>query len=107
REFPRSPSQASFPAAHAPPRSGTISLIPTSLSKIQLLSDTECLVCLQAEPPLRMLQAIIHRACGVFDHVRAVHRLQRKTLEVEAGKVLRRPICLRTEQFEFIPALNR
>src|ERR1700720_1827925 len=54
------------------------------LSRALLLSDAEGLVRLQAEPPLRVAQAIVNRARGIFDHVRAVHRLQRETLEGEA-----------------------
>src|SRR6201993_3255369 len=52
------------------------------------LSDAELLVCLQAEPPLRMAQAIIDGARGVLDHVRPVHRLQREALERQIGKAL-------------------
>src|SRR3954471_22267385 len=39
------------------------------------LPDAECLVCLQAEPPLRMAQVVVDRACGVFDQFGSVHRL--------------------------------
>ncbi len=60
---------------------------PHRKSDAEVLSDTECLVRLQAEPPLRMAQAIVDRARGVLDHVRAVHRLQRKALEGEARKM--------------------
>src|SRR6478672_11146710 len=58
-------------------------LSDAKLSDAKCLSDTECLVCLQAEPPLRMAQAVVDRARGVFDHVGSVHRLQRKALEIE------------------------
>src|ERR1700738_3198656 len=53
------------------------------------LPDAECLVGLQAEPPLRMAQAIVDRARGVFDHVRSVHWLQRETFEGEIDESLR------------------
>src|ERR1700704_3550147 len=55
---------------------------------IPILPDTKLLVCLQAEPPLRVAQTIIDRAGGVLDDVRAVHRLQRKALEGQVDKGL-------------------
>src|ERR1700721_1604549 len=67
------------------------------------LSDTKGLVSLQAEPPLRMAQAIVDRARGVFDHVRSIHRLEREALEGEIDKGLRRRIFLRVNQLEFVP----
>ena len=39
---------------------------------------------LHAEPPLRMMQAIVDRARGVLDDVGSVHWLQREALEGEA-----------------------
>ncbi len=57
---------------------------------------------LQAEPPLRMAQAIVDRARGVLDHVGSVHRLQREALEGEIGEILRRRIRLRIDQLEFM-----
>src|SRR5258705_2594229 len=64
------------------------------------LSDAECLVRLQAKPPLRMAQAVIDRARGGLDHLRSVHRLQRETLEIGIGKGLGRGIRLRINQLE-------
>jgi hypothetical protein len=52
---------------------------------------------------LRVAQAVIDRARGVFDHVRAIHRLQRKALEGETGISFRRRARLRIDQFEFVP----
>src|SRR5216684_579881 len=66
------------------------------------LPDTECLVGLQAEPPLRMAQTIVDRARGVFDHVRSVHRLQRETFEGEIDESFRGGIGLRINQLEFM-----
>src|SRR5216683_687850 len=67
-----------------------------------ILPDTECLVGLQAEPPLRMAQTIVDRARGVFDHVRSVHRLQRETFEGEIDESFRGGIGLRIDQLEFM-----
>src|SRR5258707_5190870 len=78
--------------------------VHSHISKTKVLSDTECLVCLQAESPLRMLQAIFHRARGIFDHIRAVHRLQRKTFEIEIDKILGRGLGLRVDELQFMPA---
>src|SRR5215510_1148310 len=74
---------------------------------IQSLSDTECLVCLQAEPPLWMPQAIVDGTRGVLRHVRSVHRLQRETLEVEAAKFFRLRAGLRIDQLQLMPALEQ
>src|SRR6476660_9241141 len=70
------------------------------------LSDAECLVCLQAESPLRMAQAVVDRARGVFDHIGAVHRLQRKTFEIEPRKFFRRRAFLRIDQLQFVAAAH-
>src|ERR1700685_2125876 len=74
---------------------------------IPILSDTKRLVCLQAEPPLRVAQTIIDRAGGVLDDVRAVHRLQREALEGEVDKGFGRGIRLRVNQFEFMALPDR
>src|SRR5205809_2601165 len=47
--------------------------VNSHIAKTQILSDTEGLVRLQAEPPLRMLQAIIHRARGIGGDVGSIH----------------------------------
>src|SRR5216684_1871449 len=62
-----------------------------------ILPDTECLVGLQAEPPLRMAQTIVDRARGVFDHVRSVHRLQRETFEGEIDESFRGGVGFRAD----------
>src|SRR3984893_13949147 len=67
-----------------------------------MLSDAERLVRLHAEPPLRMAQAIVDCTGGVLDHVRAVHRLQRKPLKGKAEVILRRRACLRIDQLQFV-----
>src|SRR5450759_1926859 len=79
--------------------------VTSHIAKIQILSDTECLVRLQAEPPLRMAQTVIDRARGVLDHVRSVHRLQREPFEIKIGESLRRRVLLRVDQLELMPPL--
>src|SRR6476619_1427159 len=81
-------------------------LSDAKLSDAKLLSDTECFVRLQAEPPLRMAQAIVDRPRGVFDHVGPVHRLQRKAFEIEPRKVFRRSSFLRIDQLQFVAAAH-
>src|SRR5256885_13089227 len=76
--------------------------VNSHILKTKILSDTEGLVGLQAEPPLRMLQAIIHRARGVGGHVGPVHGLQRKALEGEIFERLRRRVLLRIDQLPFV-----
>src|SRR6478736_4020386 len=80
--------------------------VSSHILKIWFLSDAECLVCLQAEPPLRMAQAIVDRARGVFDHVGSVHRLQRKPFEIEPRKIFRRSAGLRIDQLQFVAATH-
>src|SRR3954462_7490417 len=77
--------------------------VNSHISTIQLLSDPEGLVRLQAEPPLRMMQAVVDRAHGVFDNVRSVHRLQREPFEIKTDKAFRRGVRLRIDQLEFMP----
>src|ERR1700733_6741283 len=74
---------------------------------IPILSDTKRVVCLQAEPPLRVAQTIIDRAGSVLDDVRPVHRLQRKPLEGQIDKRLGSGIRLRVNQFEFMASAYR
>src|ERR1035437_7382007 len=76
--------------------------VNSHILNIQILSDTECFVRLQAEPPLRMAQTIVDRARGVLDNVRSVHRLQREPFKIEIDKGLRRRIRLRVDQLEFV-----
>src|SRR5204863_8891790 len=71
-----------------------------------VLSDAKRLMRLQAEPPLRMAQAILDRARRVLDHVRAVHRLQREPFEIEAGKDFRRRVGLRVDQLQLMAAAD-
>src|SRR3569832_1737938 len=66
------------------------------------LSDAECLVCLQAEQPLRMAQAIIDDVCGIPRDVRSVHRLQREALEAKIGEILRAGPRLGVDQLELM-----
>src|SRR5215475_9466388 len=73
-------------------------------SKNPSLSDADCLVCLDAEPPLRVAQAIVDRARGIGGHIRTVHRLQREALEGETGEVLGRRARLRVDQLQLMPA---
>src|SRR3954464_6023823 len=76
------------------------------LSDAECLSDAEGLVCLQAEPPLRMAQAVVDRARGVFDQFGPVHRLQRKAFEIEPRQIFRRGPCLRIHQLQFVAAAD-
>src|SRR6267142_1213737 len=76
--------------------------VNSPILRIQFLSDTERFVGLQAEPPLRMAQTIVDRACGVLDHIRSIHRLQREALEGKIDKGLRCCIRLRINKLEFM-----
>src|SRR6516225_3167270 len=76
--------------------------IPTWLKKSKLLSDTQVLMRLHAQPPLRMPQAIIDRARGILGNVRAVHRLQREALKGKTREILRLGTCLRINQLELM-----
>src|SRR3954464_9575429 len=67
-----------------------------------ILPDTECLVRLDAEPPLGMPQGIVDRLRGVFGRVRSIHRLQREALEGEALERLGAGTRLRIDQLEFM-----
>src|SRR5438105_14884943 len=71
-----------------------------------VLPDAKCLMRLQAEPPLRMAQAILDRARRVLYHVRAVHWLQREPFEIEVGKGLRRRVGLRVDQLQLLAAAD-
>src|SRR3954469_4668685 len=81
-------------------------LSDAELSDTEGLSDTKCLVCLQAEPPLRMAQAVVDCARGVFDQFGPVHRLQRKAFEIESRKIFRRGARLRIHQLQFVAAAH-
>src|SRR5690348_11257956 len=65
-------------------------------------SDPDGLVCLQAEPPPRMVEAIADRACGILGDIRTVHRLQREALEGEIGEAFRLGANLRIDQLQFV-----
>src|SRR5690349_23064988 len=78
--------------------------VNSHIVKTKILSDTEGLVRLQAEPPLGMPQAIVHRARGVGCHVGPVHRLQREAFEGEIFERLGRRVRLRIDQFQFMAA---
>src|ERR1700724_2208926 len=66
------------------------------------LSDSQRLVSLQAQLPLRMREAIGHGAGGIVGDLRAVHRLEREPPEIEAGEIFRRCTGLRVDQLEFV-----
>ena len=51
--------------------------------------DPEVLVGLQAQPPLRMFEAVLDGGCGVRRTVRAVHRLEAERVEVEVLELRR------------------
>src|SRR6185369_14764467 len=73
------------------------------ISKSSPLSDTERLVRLQAEPPLRMAQAVVDHACGIVGDLGPVHRLQREAREGEVREILRPRAGLRVDQFQLMP----
>src|SRR5262249_58334716 len=82
-------------SAHARLRSGTISSAPTS-------ADSQGLVRLQAEPPLRMAKTILDCERCVVGERGAVHRLQREALEAQSGEFLRLRVRLRLAELQFI-----
>ena len=63
--------------------------VSSHISVVVCVSDAERVVRLQAESPLRMAQAIVDGARGVFARFRPVHRLQREPLEIELRKIFR------------------
>ena len=62
---------------------------------------------LQAQPPLRMRQAVLDRQPGVLLAVGAVHRLQQQVREVQVLEPLRRRAVLRIDQLQFVAAGQR
>src|SRR6185312_2250845 len=77
-------------------------LVSSHIVKHQSLSDPDYLVRLQAEPPLRMRQAVFGRARGVGDDIRPVHRLQREALEGQAFEVRWGRALLRIDQLQLM-----
>src|SRR5437899_2257464 len=65
-------------------------------------ANSKHLVRLQAQPPGRMPQAIVHRLRHVAGEVRTVHRLQGKALESKAGEIFRRRLRLRIDELQFV-----
>src|SRR5690606_39145516 len=61
---------------------------------------------LQAQAPLRMLQAVLHGPFGVGQARGAVHGLQEEVLEIEVGERLGPRVQLRVDQLEFVAALD-
>src|SRR3954447_26245719 len=57
---------------------------------------------LQAQPPLRMVQAIPNRRFGIRNTVRSVHRLEIETVELERGVTLRRAVLLREYELQLV-----
>src|SRR3546814_3362042 len=64
------------------------------------------LVGLQAQPPLRVLQAVLHGLLGMGGARRAVHGLQEKMLEVQVRVGFGAGVGLRVDQLEFVAALD-
>jgi hypothetical protein len=69
-------------------------------------SDSKVFVGLNAEAPLRVLQAVLDRASCIGHNVRSIHRLEQEFIEREMRKSLRRRVFLRIYQLEFIPFEN-
>src|SRR5207244_2982436 len=59
---------------------------------------------LQAELPLRVGEAEADRPFGIAGAVRSVHRLYRKAMKVEPGKVERVEPLLRYDDLQLVPA---
>src|SRR3546814_2469039 len=62
---------------------------------------------LQAEPPLRMLQAVLNGLFGIGGARRAVHGLQEEMLEVEVGVGFGAGLGLRVDQLELVAEIGR
>ena len=60
---------------------------------------------LQAEPPLRMIQAIAHGAFGVGCALGAVHGLQKEVAKRECFEAFRQREGLGVDELEFVAAL--
>src|SRR5262245_27141458 len=65
--------------------------------------DVQELVGLQAQPPLRVLQAVTNRQLRVPFHVRAVHRLQEEVAEVVPLELPRVRAGLGEDELQFVP----
>ena len=59
---------------------------------------------LQAEPPLRVGEAVLERELGVAREVGPVHRLQEEVVEVAASNVSGWAPGLREDQLQFVAA---
>src|SRR5919204_1369959 len=67
-----------------------------------LSRGAEQLVCLQAEPPLRMVEAVAQGKRGVLTHRRAIHGLQVEALEVKIFEEVRHGTLLWEDQLQFV-----
>ena len=59
---------------------------------------------LQAQPPLRMGQAVLHGETGVLLALRSVHRLEQQAREAEFLEQFRGRTLLREDKLEFVAA---
>src|SRR5215469_2398781 len=69
---------------------------------LSLSGNAQQFVRLQAEPPLRMLQAIAQGEFGVFLAARAIHRLQEEVLKVQVLEALRLRAFLWKDELQFL-----
>src|SRR5579871_1233367 len=73
---------------------------------VSLSGNAEQLMRLQAESPLRMLQAIAQSEFGVFLATWAIHWLQEEVPEVQMLEALRLCSLLREDELQFLPGLE-
>src|SRR5215217_2988766 len=65
-------------------------------------SDSDVLVGLDAQAPLRVLQAILDGAARILLEVCAIHRLQKESLERQVCKSFRRGVVLWKDELELV-----
>jgi hypothetical protein len=62
---------------------------------------------LQAELPLRVLEAILDGPPRILHDIKPVHRLQQESLESEMRECLRWPVGLRIDQLQLVAFPDR
>src|ERR1700753_2973267 len=77
-------------------------LVNSHIVKRRSLSNSDHLVRLQAEPPLRMAHAVVGGISGVRGHVGTAHRLQREAREGEVLEIRRARAVLRIDQLQLV-----
>src|SRR5580698_5030569 len=67
-----------------------------------ILRNSKQLVCLNAQPPARMIEAICERKGGVRLTVGTIHGLQEEMAELQLLELLRLGACLRIDQLQLV-----